>query len=311
VAILDQQDVDLGSGGVLVVPDQGGPVPRLAVAGGKDGNMFLLNRDLLGSLLDVKPIGSCWCAPSYFTGPDGIGRVVSSGSFHADSANISVWKLQTSPAPQFVIDGAAAPVVSGQDPGIFTVVSSNGTQASTGIIWTVGHPSPTVANTAVNLYAFAATPINGVLAPLFGGVAGYWPYTNANANIVPVVANGKVHVAAWRTLFIFGLRPVGAAPLKAIPSMQTAGLSEPGPIEAPHEVTGTLLEINGSALSIKTRSGKTVMIDATKAAQAQQSAVLVIGKAFGVQGTYDANGKLLATTIIRAKPSAGSWPPDR
>jgi hypothetical protein len=53
------------------------------------------------------------------------------------------------------------------------------------------------------------------------------------------------------------------------------------------------------------------MIDATKAAQAQQSAVLVIGKAFSVQGTYDANGKLLATTIIRAKPSAGSWPPDR
>jgi hypothetical protein len=38
---------------------------------------------------------------------------------------------------------------------------------------------------------------------------------------------------------------------------------------------------------------------------------LVIGKPFSVQGTYDANGKLLATIILRAKPSAGSWPPDR
>jgi hypothetical protein len=53
------------------------------------------------------------------------------------------------------------------------------------------------------------------------------------------------------------------------------------------------------------------MIDATKAAQEQRSAVLAIGKAFSVQGTYDANGKLLATIILRAKPSAGAWPPDR
>jgi hypothetical protein len=53
------------------------------------------------------------------------------------------------------------------------------------------------------------------------------------------------------------------------------------------------------------------MIDATKAAQEQRSAIFVIGKAFSGQGTYDVNGKLLATIIIRAKPSAGSWPPDR
>jgi hypothetical protein len=281
------------------------------------------DRDFLGSpvgppnyLLDVKQIGSCWCAPSYFTGPDGIGRVVSSGSTGVgdnpyNAATIAVWKLQTSPAPQFVLEGAAAPTASGEDGGTFTVVSSNGTQAGTGIIWTVGRPSPSVANHAVILYAFAAPPNSGVLVPLFGGVAGYWPYTSADANIVPVVANGKVLVAACRTLVIFGLRPPAAAPhsLKVIPPPQTAGLSEPR--EAPHEVTGTLLEIKESTLSIKTRSGKTVMIDATKAAQEQRSAVLAIGKAFSVQGTYDANGKLLATIILRAKPSAGAWPPDR
>ena len=143
VAMLDQEDADFGSGGVLLVPNRSGPVPRLAVAGGKDGNMGLLNRDVLGSLLDVKQIGSCWCAPSYFTGPDGIGRVVSSGSSGVgdnpyNAAAIAVWKLQTSPAPKLVLEGAAAAVVSGQDGGTFTVVSSNGTQAGTGIIWTVG-----------------------------------------------------------------------------------------------------------------------------------------------------------------------------
>src|SRR3984893_10492009 len=172
----------LESGGVLLVPDQSGPVPRLAVAGGKDGNMGLLNRDVLGSLLDVKQIGSCWCAPSYFTGPDGIGRVVSSGSFGLGdnpygAAAIAVWKLQTSPAPQFVIEGAATPIASGLDGGTFTVVSSNGTQAGTGIIWTVAHPSPSVANDAVSLYAFTATPNSGILYLFLAGsrVIGHTP----------------------------------------------------------------------------------------------------------------------------------------
>jgi hypothetical protein len=194
------------------------------------------------------------------------------------------------------------------------VVSSNGTQAGTGIIWTVGRPvAGANDNAAVILYAFTATPSSGSLVTLFAGVAGFWPSLGANANIVPVVANGNVFVAAYQTLAIFGLRPASAAPnsLKVIPSIQTAELSEPRANQAPHEITGTLLEIKGSALSIKTRAGKIVMVDATGAAQAGRSAVLALGKAFSVQGTYDANGKLLATIIIRAKPSAGSWPQDR
>ena len=152
-------------------------------------------------VLDLKPIGSCWCARSYFTGPDGIGRVVSSGSLGAgdnpyNAAAITTWQLQTSPAPKLVREGTAAPVASGQDGGTFTTVSSNGTQAGTGIIWTVARPSPAVPDAAVILYAFAATPNSGKLHSLFGGVAGVWPFTAGDANIVPVVANGKVLVAA-------------------------------------------------------------------------------------------------------------------
>jgi hypothetical protein len=74
-ARLDQIDSDLGSGGVLLVPDQSGAFPRLAMAGGEDGRVGVFNRDLLG-ILHVQQIGACSCAPSYFTGPDGIGRVV-------------------------------------------------------------------------------------------------------------------------------------------------------------------------------------------------------------------------------------------
>ena len=47
-ASLDQSDTDFGSGGVLVLPDQPGTTPHLAVAAGKDGNMYFMNEDDLG-----------------------------------------------------------------------------------------------------------------------------------------------------------------------------------------------------------------------------------------------------------------------
>jgi len=39
VAVLDEGDVDLGSGGVLLLPSQGGNFPDLAVTAGKDGKI--------------------------------------------------------------------------------------------------------------------------------------------------------------------------------------------------------------------------------------------------------------------------------
>jgi len=84
---LDQGDTDFGSGGVLVLPDQAGPDPFLAVAAGKDGNMYLMNEDDLGgyspstnNVLGTYSVGGCWCGESYYVDPtDGTGRVVSSG----------------------------------------------------------------------------------------------------------------------------------------------------------------------------------------------------------------------------------------
>src|SRR5205814_4172273 len=46
---LTSNDRDFGSSGVVLLPDQNsGPVTHLLVAGGKDGNLFLLDRDNLG-----------------------------------------------------------------------------------------------------------------------------------------------------------------------------------------------------------------------------------------------------------------------
>ncbi|HKD74874.1 MAG TPA: hypothetical protein VKB76_05240, partial [Ktedonobacterales bacterium] len=47
-AKMAQDDLDLGSAGVMLLPDQPGPLPRLAVTSGKNGHIYLLNRDHMG-----------------------------------------------------------------------------------------------------------------------------------------------------------------------------------------------------------------------------------------------------------------------
>ena len=260
---------DLSSGGVLLVPAQPGPFPFLEVAAGKAGTMYLLNAPAWADLRPEAPtrhstkrqIGRCWCGPSYFTGPDGVGRVVSSGgsTTTSNSAQITVWKIQTSPTVAFVQEGAALPVASGDDPGTFTTVSSNGTQAGTAIIWATGRPTGTGPNPAtVNLYAFAATPSSGTLPLLFSSPAGSWPfYATSNANIVPVVANGRVFVASYQQLTIFGL---GGHPFvaRAQDAAKPAALNTNAP---PHEISRVLEHADRPVLTLRTRAGKIAQVD--------------------------------------------------
>lgn len=202
VAGLDQSDADYGSGGVMLLPDQAGSIPHMAVAAGKDGRLFLLNRDALGGytpggpdkIVGVYGVGGCWCGQAYFMGADGVGRVVSSGG-----SQVRVWKIQTSPAA-LVNESTSATLASGQDGGFFTSVSSNGTRPGTALIWAVGRP---LNNNPATITLYAINAANG--ATLFGGAAGTWPNTGGNANIVPVAANGRVYVASYKNLSIFGL----------------------------------------------------------------------------------------------------------
>jgi hypothetical protein len=48
VDALDADDKDLGSGGPLLLPDQPGPHPHLALVGGKDATIYVIDRDDMG-----------------------------------------------------------------------------------------------------------------------------------------------------------------------------------------------------------------------------------------------------------------------
>ena len=210
-ASLDQSDADFGSGGLLVLPDQPGSTPHLAVAVGKVGSLFLMNEDHLGgysttknNVLGTYNVGDCWCGQSYFVDPsDGVGRVVTSGG-----TNVRSYKVVTSPAPALKPVSSSRALTGGvQDPGFFTSISSNGTASP--IIWAVSRPTSASGN-PIYLFAFnPEVPVGSTMGSLFRQVAGAWPNTGGNSNLVPVVANGEVFVASYAQLQIFGLKHPG------------------------------------------------------------------------------------------------------
>src|SRR5271166_6221290 len=240
-------------GGAMLFPTGNASYPYLAIAAGKDGRVFLLNPAHLGEPqktspptsapppLDTHQIDACWCGPSFFIGPDGAKRVVTS-----HGSTLSTWKVQLSPSPTLTAE-ASATISSGQDAGFFTSVSSNGGAAGSAIIWAVGRPTGAGPNpTAVTLFAFAAMPSNGSLTQLFSAPAGSWPNTGGNANIVPVVANGKVYVASAYLdplgntrgqLSIFGPGGTGS-PLASASAVSRAALPT-----VSHTISGTLIAV--------------------------------------------------------------------
>jgi outer membrane protein assembly factor BamB len=211
VALLDTKDLDLGSGGVMIVPDQAGPVPRMAVAAGKSGQMFLLNRTGLGGfdgkinhVVGTYTIGSCFCGPSYY-----LGKIVSSGG-----SDLKVWQIDTTPSANLSLlhSGTLNGDGFGTDgDGFFTAVSSNG--ASDALIWAVSQRDNTNPPHFPRLFAFRPVTGNAQLQPVVNSmVAGRWdfptlPGDGAHSNIVPVVANGHVYVASYTELDIFGFGP--------------------------------------------------------------------------------------------------------
>jgi hypothetical protein len=162
----------------------------------------------------------------------------------------------------------------------------------------------------MTLVALAAEASSGRsrLATLYQGSAGYWAAQNGNANIVPIVANGKVYIASYQQLEIFGL---GGSAATVATGHTIPATAYRGAMKTPNEVTGTLVKARGPEIILRTRVGKLVRVNAAAALKNERSEDLIVGRPFDVRGTYDAAGVMHAAIIIRAKPSPSTWPPDR
>ena len=193
-------DVDLGSGGALVLPDMtdaNGQVRHLAIGAGKDGNIYLVDRDNMGKfnpqndsaiyqeLAGALP-GGIWSMPAYYNGRVYFGAVGGPiRAFQFGNALLSSTPVSTT--------GTQFPY-----PGATPSISANGT--ANGILWAVENGSPAV------LHAYAADNLAQELYNTNQAANGRDQFGAGNKFMVPAIANGKVYVGTPNGVAAFGLR---------------------------------------------------------------------------------------------------------
>jgi hypothetical protein len=199
-------DLDLGSGGVMLLPDltdSGGTVRHLAVAAGKDGNIYIVNRDSMGKFSasanniwqqlthvigdGTGNSGGVWATPAYFNGTVYYGP--NRGSLYA--FRISNATLATS--------ASSSSATAFGYPGTSPVISANGT--NNGIVWTLQNAAPAA------LYAYDAANIGHQLYDSNQAANGRDQFGAGNKFIAPTVADGKVFVGTQAGVAVFGLLP--------------------------------------------------------------------------------------------------------
>lgn len=309
--LLDTNDTDFGSGGVLVVPDlPSGPLSHMAVAAGKDGRLFILNRDSLGGFHtpDIPknvPIDHCLCGPSFFEGADGTPRIVSSGGH-----TLRTWTVNAAQSPALTSEATAAVNETGQAGGFFSSISSNDKKPGTAIIWAVGRPVKDDAGKSLMLYAFDATASGTALPLLWSGPAGKWQSPYNSSNVVPTVANGMVYVASYRQLSIFGSKRPQPPPVLTSMLQLEAITAAKNEHTTGDSYWGTVAKVEGSRLSLELRSGHMLDVDIGPAVTAGQAQIVTKGQPARVAGATNANGVFEANFLWRA-PDQSLWGPDR
>jgi hypothetical protein len=196
-ANMAQLDLDLGSGGVLLLPDQPGPNPHLLIGAGKTGTVYLVNRDNMGQYNPVdnsqivqslpSAIGPFYSNPVYWN---------SKVYFFANNDTVKQYTLtngllSATPSAQSKKYPAAS----------IPAISANGN--SNGIVWLVRNPPAPIfsalnAATLTELYNSSQSGTRDTL-----GLTAHF--------ITPAIANGKVFVGTQTQLVAYGLFPTLSA----------------------------------------------------------------------------------------------------
>lgn len=225
-------DTDLGSGGLMLLPDfvdAGGVTRQLLVAAGKDHNVYVTDRNNMGKfsasdnstlyqeLAGALPGGE-WSSPAYFNSNVYYGSV----GQNLRSFAVSAAKLVGSPVQ-------TTPTTFGY-PGTTPSVSAYGVTG--GIVWATENSSNAV------LHAYDAGNIGTELYNSGQAANGRDQFGAGNKFIAPTIANGKVYVGTINSVGIFGFVRQKAAPLADGDYTLTNGsskllLDDPGASTAP------------------------------------------------------------------------------
>jgi hypothetical protein len=202
----NEGDVDLGSGGVILLPnmtDSSGNSWQLAAGAGKDSNLYIVNRTSMGKFspssnqiyqeLPGALPGGIWSMPAS-----------SNGNLYFGPVNQPILAFQFKNARLL-----ATPVAQTSNtfayPGATPSISSN--KGQNAILWAAENTNPAVlyAYNASNLHELYDTSQAANARDHFGA---------GNKFVIPLIINGKVYVGTTTGVGVFGLLPTASAGTK-------------------------------------------------------------------------------------------------
>ena len=286
---LSDADTDQTSGGVLLLPDQAGPVVHELIQVGKNGRIEVLNRDDLGGFNTsynaiVQEIGGkisgLWSTPAYWNGNVyfwGSGDVLK-------QFKLTNGRLSTTPV--------ATASVTSSFPGVSPVISSNGT--SNGVLWAVRSDAYS-SNGPALLEAFDPTNVTTKLYTSATDAARD-KAGNAVKFVVPVVTNGKVYVGAQSEVDVYGL--LAASP----PTAPTPSLAPAPGTYATTQTVSISDGLSGAAIHYTT-DGSTPSTNSPRYTGSFAVSASTTVQAIAVASGYDPSGVVSGTYTIGAAPT--------
>ena len=204
-AYLAAQDLDVGSAGVTMLPDQPGAHPHLIIGSGKEGSVYVMDRDNLGGFNSAD--NSQIVQFLEF----GVGRMFSTAAYWNNNVYFTG---ENDGVAQFTLNNGQL-VLAGRNPSALCCphtpsISANGN--ANGILW------------IANGNGFLAFNASDVTQPALYNNSKLGTLAHFNA---PTVANGKVFVGASLSLQVLGLLgnlQVTAGNNQTVPSLGTAPL---------------------------------------------------------------------------------------
>ncbi len=198
-------DTDLGSGGAMVFPDfvdASGATRHLAIGAGKDGHMYVVDRDAMGkwnassnqNYQDISGAlgGSVFSMPAYFN---------NTLYYGASGAKLKAFAIASA---RVSATAASSSAVSFAYPGTTPSISASG--STNAIVWAVENKNPAV------LHAYDATNLGRELYNSTQAANGRDSFGSGNKFITPTIVNGRVYVGTPTGVAVFGLLNVPPSP---------------------------------------------------------------------------------------------------
>jgi Chitobiase/beta-hexosaminidase C-terminal domain len=236
---LDTADTDLGSGGVMLLPNQTGTFPHILVQSGKQGRIYVVNRDapmtttpahynsvancqvLDPEIIEASnagAIGGIWGAPAYWN----------NSIYYWGNGDVLKSIPVTNGLPDFT--NVTMGNVRIGFPGPTPSISSNGTTSGTAIVWAIdahNYGSPGPGPGPAVLHALDATAVGVELWNSAQDTSGNDTAGNAVKFTVPTIANGKVYIGTSTEVDVYGLKSTTSPPATPVITPGTETVSTP------------------------------------------------------------------------------------